>query len=415
MNFGKISLRLHKRSLLLHPLVVFSGVWLSVVSLYALHLSRLLLYPSNEVVTVAAFIWIPFFAVAAVYTSFHRITELAYPSKPKAMHVDVNLLERRLTVWFRVWVVISVFEIVVSGGIPLIWLIRGNPKTYMDFGIHSLHGLVNSLLVSIAICRLALFLITGARKHLRIPVFVVFWSLIVVTRQLMMVSLLEYVVIVLLIKPIRLRTVSRILVGLIIIVLVFGFLGDMRSGSEQFRSLAEPTESYPDWLPSGFLWAYIYISTPINNLIFTMHTVSPENNPLFPNTTAALFPSVLREIVYGNRLSMATSGNLVTEAFNVSTAYIGPFQDYGLSGIVLFSILIAFACMFFWYRSSLSDLLIFSVLVQCLVFTLFFDLFFALPVITQVVWVSYFFMPKIRFGKAPSQLFDLSLRKLLRS
>lgn len=415
MSFEKISLQLHKRSLLLHPLIVFSAVWLFVVSLYALHLSKLLLYTSKEVVTVAAFIWVPFFAVAAIYTSFHCITEFAYPSNPKVMHVDVSLLEQRLTAWFRVWVVISVFEIVVSGGIPLIWLIRGNSKTYMDFGIHSLHGFVNSLLVSIAICRLALFLITGAKKHLGIPIFVVFWSLMVVTRQLMMVSLLEYVVVVLLIKPIRIRTIGRIFAGLIIIILIFGFLGDLRSGSEQFRLLAEPAESYPDWLPSGVLWAYIYISTPINNLIFTMHTVSPENNPLFPNTTSALFPSVLREIIYGNRLSMATSGNLVTEAFNVSTAYIGPYQDYGLTGIVLFGFLIAFACMFFWYRSSLSDLLIFAVLAQCLVFTLFFNLFFALPVITQIVWVFYFFMPKIRFGKSPSLSLDLSLRKLLRS
>jgi len=394
------ALRFNDKTFLLHPFTVFSIVWLTVVFLYSLHLSKLLRYSTSEVVRVTGYIWLPFVGVIFAYTAFHHFTKLAYRPRPDAVRVNFDLLERRLTTWFRVWVLISVVEVLVSGGIPIVWLVQHSAKTYVDFGITSVHGLVNSLLASLAICRFALYLITGERKHLRVPVFVVVWSVLVVTRQLMLESLLEYAVVFLSIKRIRPGTIARIAVSVLLVILVFGFVGNLRSGSEQFRSLAEPTAQYPDWLPSGVLWVYIYMTTPVNNLVYTMHSFPPLNNLLFPNTLATLLPTFLRTIVYGNQLSQAESGNLITQAFNVSTAYLGPYEDYGLFGIVLLSILTSFACQFFWYRSKLRDLLIFAVLTQCLVLTLFFNLFFALPVITQVVWLSYFFMPEVRLGKS---------------
>ena len=390
---------LDKRTILLHPFMIFSGVWLTVVFLYSLHLSTLLRYSTGEVVEMTGYIWIPFVGVIALYATFHHFLSLAYRPRSETLQLNLDLLEHRLSMWFRIWMVISIVEIFISGGIPLIWLVQHSTKTYIDFGITSLHGLVNSLLVSLAVCRVALYLITGKRKHLRIPIFVVVWSVLVVTRQLMLTSLVEYTVVFLSLKSIKPGTFVRIGLSVLVLVLVFGFVGDLRSGSDAFRLLAEPTDAYPTWLPSGVLWVYIYITTPINNLIYTARTFPPLGSLLFPNTAATLFPTFLRTTIYGTQLNQAESGNLITQAFNVSTAYVGPYQDYGLVGVVLLSILTAFACQFFWYRKNLRDLLIFAVLTQCLAFTLFFNLFFALPVITQILWLAYFFMPKVRFGK----------------
>jgi oligosaccharide repeat unit polymerase len=389
----------NNRTFLLHPFIIFSVVWITVVFLYSLHLSKLLRYPTGEVVRVTGYIWLPFGGVIVAYTAFHHFTKLAFHSRPETDRIDIDLLKRRLTIWFRVWVVISVVEMAVSGGLPIVWLIQHSSKTYMDFGITSVHGLVNSLLASLAICHFALYFVTGERRHLRVPAFVVVWSMLAVTRQLMLESLLEYAVVFLSIKRVKPSTLVRIALSVLIVVVVFGFIGDLRSGAEAFRSLAEPTAQYPDWLPSGVLWVYIYITTPINNLIYTMHTFHPIHSLLFPNTVATLFPSFLRTIIYGSQVGQAESGNLITQAFNVSTAYIGPYEDYGLAGVVLLSSLTSFVCQLFWYRSKLRDILIFAVLTQCLMLTLFFNLFFALPVITQVVWLFYLFMPKVRIGK----------------
>lgn len=393
---------LQKPSLLLHPLTIFSVVWLGVVFLYSMHLSKLLLYPTQQVVKIVVIIWAPFASVVLVYTLFRHILVWLYPSFRKLPTANFTRLERRLTVWFRVWIVISIIEIMVSGGIPLLWLIQHSDKTYMDFGISSVHGLVNSLLLSIGLCRFALFLLTGKRRHLIVPLFILVWSLAVVTRNMLLVSLIEFGILFFRLKPIQPKTILKLTAGVVCLILAFGAIGDYRTGSSDLiRLWAQPTEEYPEWLPSGVLWAYIYISTPINNLVYTSEVVQPVDRLTFPNTSATLFPSIVRKIIYGSQLDSAESGELVASTFNVSTAYIGPFQDYGFLGIALFSMIIAVACLIFWFRRSLGDILIFSVLTQCLVLSLFFNHFFYLPIITQVVWIPY--LLKIQLNPIPDQ------------
>lgn len=390
-------LQFDKRTMLLHPVVVFSFIWFAVAFLYALQLSSLLLYTTVQVIRVTCYIWIPFISVAAVYAIFHNFTKWAYRPQQNIANVDFELLERRLTIGFRVWMLISLIEIVVSGGLPIVWLFRQSTKTYMDFGVPSLHGLVNALVVSIAACRFAMYLITGKRKHLKVPIFVIVWTILTVTRALMLAALLEFAVLFLSIKKVRPGTIARIVSSVLLFILVFGFIGDLRQGSVDFRGIAQPTERYPDWLPSGVLWVYIYVTTPINNLLYSVESVPPAANALFPNTLSNLVPSVIRNAVWGPDTS--GGGDLVTAAFNVSTAYINPYQDYGFLGIVLYSMLVALACQFFWYRAGMRNLLIFAVLSQCLIFTVFSNLFFSPSEIAQIFWLYAFFMPRVRLGK----------------
>jgi hypothetical protein len=107
---------------------------------------------------------------------------------------------------------------------------------------------------------------------------------------------------------------------------------------------------------------------------------------------ALLFPSVIRNALYGPEgATGALSGELVTDAFNVSTAYVGPYQDFGLMGIVLFSVLLATTALYFWRRAGTKGALMYSVIGQCLVLSIFFNHLFYLPVISQVGWIMLFF------------------------
>jgi len=187
-------------------------------------------------------------------------------------------------------------------------------------------------------------------------------------------------------------TVFRLFAGFVGVILLFGIVGDYRSGSSDLiRKWAQPTDNYPEWLPSGLLWGYIYAATPINNLLYTVEISPPLNNLLFPNTAATLFPSVLRGVIYGDQLGEAESGQLVDATFNVSTAYVGPYQDFGFIGIAMYSMLTAFLCLQFWYRNDLKSVLIYVVFCQCLILGLFWNQFLALPIITQIFWLEFFF------------------------
>src|ERR1700730_17529024 len=127
-KYPDLLLSLQTPSLLLHPLAIFSIVWIGVVLLYSMHLSKLLLYSTQEVVKVVLIIWIPFAFVILACTLFRYALVRLCPSFRKLPVVDFEQLENRLTVWFQIWIVISITEIIVSGGIPLLWLIQQSSK-----------------------------------------------------------------------------------------------------------------------------------------------------------------------------------------------------------------------------------------------------------------------------------------------
>jgi oligosaccharide repeat unit polymerase len=372
-----------------HPLVIFWCAWVSSVGLYVLHLSDVLIFSSGLVISVVAWIVIPFTLATLVYLACYSWA----PSSLAAFRLDTEIavarLKRRLEIGFIIWSILTTVEIVVSGGVPLLWLIQGSSKTYFDFGIASFHGLLNSLILTIGLSGFVIFVITGKKAQLWMPGFVVLWSLIAVTRNLMIVILIECGIVWVMVRGITTKTLTKGVVGVIALILVFGYIGDVRTGVEQFRDIAQPSSNYPDWLPSGVLWVYIYVSTPINNLVNTTRNAHPLNSPLFPYATSQLVPSALREAIYPPEIvGSASTGELVDEgSWNVSTAFVGAFQDFGMFGIACYSIFMALVAAHFWRDRSLRGSLIYAVLGQCLAMSIFYNHLFYLPVITQVLWL----------------------------
>ncbi len=385
----------------IHPLVIFWLVWAITVGLYELHLSEMLIFSSSQVMTVVAWIVIPFTLTTLIYLGCRSWDSLNLSSFYLDTDFRVEKLTRNLTIALAIWAMLTVVEIFLSGGLPILWLIQGSSKTYLDFGIPTFHGLLNSLIQTIGLIGFALYVLTRRRRFLWMAGFVLLWSIIVVTRNMLIVMLIEYGVVWVMIRGLSKKTVARSVVGLIALILAFGYIGDLRSGgAESFRGVAEPSQNYPEWLPSGALWVYIYVATPINNLVNTVQTTHPVYDPLFPYATSQLLPTVLRKIVYDpTTVSELPSGDLVTEALNVSTAYLGPFRDFGMFGIACFSIIMAYVAAHYWRDRSLRGSLAYAVLAQCVILTIFFNHLFYLPIISQVFWLYFFFPNRKRIEK----------------
>jgi oligosaccharide repeat unit polymerase len=375
----------------LHPLLAFGSIWLIVWALYALRLSELIMYPGSEVLHFVEPLLATAIAGSALAYIIPRrfLMPVRWPLVGSAR--TVALLDRRLKLWFKIWCVVTVIEIIYSKGIPIIWLFTGSGKTYMDFGIPTVHGFMNSLLQAICLVRFGMGLRFGRKKDFLYPVSAIFWSMIVITRQLMMVFLIEAVVVYCTYRPIRIKRILGALLGVLCLVYVFGVVGDLRTGADQFRALAQPTSAYPDWLPSGFLWFYMYLSTPINNLLYTFHTTQPLYDWRFPNTLSGLLPTVLRKMLFSANDLAASNGELITQAFNVSTAFAGPFEDFGRIGVLLSSFMMNMLGALYWRKHTFRDRLCYAVLCQCLILTVFFNHFVMLPVITQLIWIYVFF------------------------
>jgi oligosaccharide repeat unit polymerase len=387
------------KPLILHPLFLFASVWSGVLILYLLRLSKVLSATNDQAVEAVGLILVPF---ALVLGGANLYYYLAPKVRVRRNHLlcganevdDLAVLKRRLKKWLFVWLILSAVEIPLSGGIPLVWLFTGNPKTYADFGISTLHGLLNSMILAIGLCYTAIFARFGGRRYLLCSIGIVCWAVLIVTRAMIIVDILQTGMAIVLYRGISAKLAVRLVALALIIVIGFGALGDLRTGAANFLAVAQPTEAYPQWLPSGVLWFYIYLTTPLNNLAYTIASVRPSNNFLFPNTVAPLFPTVVRNVIYGSSLETALSGELVDETFNVSTAYIGPVQDYGALGMMCFSLFISILAAFYWWRANFRDELIYIVIAQCLLISVFYDYFFSLPIITQVFWIYLFLSPE---------------------
>ena len=380
--------------------MVFLSAWAITVALYELHLSELLIFSSSQVMTVVAWIVISFTLTTLIYLGCCSWSPLNMSAFYLDTDFQIERLSRHLRIAFIIWAMLTVVEIFVSGGLPIIWLIQGSSKTYFDFGIPTFHGLLNSLLQTVGLISFALYALTRRKRFLWMPGFVLTWSIIVVTRNMLIVMLIEFGVVWVMIRGLSRKTLAKAVVGLIALILAFGYIGDFRSGgAESFRGVAEPSQNYPDWLPSGALWVYIYIATPINNLVNTVQTTHPIYDPLFPYATSQLLPTVLRKMVYDPAtVSELPSGNLVTEALNVSTAYLGPFRDFGMLGIACFSVIMAYVAAHYWRDRSLRGSLAYAVLAQCVILTVFFNHLFYLPIISQVLWLYIFFPDQKRIA-----------------
>lgn len=383
--------RFLRSPVILNPSFLAGVAWVMVTLLYSLHLSSLLLFTTEQVMSVTALIVIPILVISLLFQLAYSVGAGPMARTVVVKGIPIAEVEERIRQCLYLWIFMEIIETITSGGVPLVWLWTDNGKVNFDYGIPSVHGLVDALLLALAAAGMALWLYTGKRHHLWLPILGVFWSFILVSRGTLFVLVAECIVVFLRFRRIRWTSAIQLSALGFVLLLIFGYVGDFRSGAETFRDLARPVPEFPEWAPSGFLWAYIYITTPINNLLYSMHTIVPEYNILLPNTAATLFPTVLRNLIYGKQgASNAISGSIIVEAFNVSTAYVSPFQDMGRAGIVGFSTISAALCEIYWRRSGLRNILFFSVFAQALMLSLFFNMLFSLPILGQLVWFYYF-------------------------
>jgi oligosaccharide repeat unit polymerase len=377
---------------LANPLILFFSIWSFTYFLFSLHLSDLLISDADGARYLLAAIMLPF-AGAFLLVSAARSRFGAGTVDDVRKHFSwlvcgsLPSLTKKLTVLSGIWVIITLVEILVSKGIPILWLITGADRSYLDFGIPSVHGFTNSLLLASALVSLALYFETNQRKFLVLPIGTIVWALLVISRNLLLVSLLQNVFLWLRYKAGKAgRSFAKATVLGVLVLYVFGVVGDLRTGADHFVAVAAPTFEVPKWLPSGFLWAYIYLVTPLNNMLFNLRNVIPLNTGALPNTFSLLLPSILRDALLPPTVD-ANSG-LVSQAFNVGSAFIGPYQDAGLLGVAVYSGLCGLISGAFWYKRSLFGYLGYCVFAQCIFFSNFFNHFLNLPVIFQFFWLA---------------------------
>jgi hypothetical protein len=193
---------------------------------------------------------------------------------------------------------------------------------------------------------------------------------------------------------VNLKRIFYLQVAFILIVFIVDILGTAKTeGGYDISGLAQMNERYPSWLPDGFIWIYLYVVTPLNNvgnsLAYLTPTYWPQANMI------DLLPNVLKNAIGFDSSSFVV---LVDENLNVSSYLESFLSDFGVfTFFVLFIIFFFFAIN--WIRSGndRKRQLINSVFCSIALLSFFVNTFAMLILFFQLALINYVHrLPKYR-------------------
>ncbi|MEO3678873.1 O-antigen polymerase [Rheinheimera sp. FR7-31] len=363
------------RYLIINPLSVFTLTWLSVVLLYSARWSDVLIIDSWFIV---------FFVISFVLSPFMAGFSISYfipvkKGKDHGLTRETIISSKRLKLFAVSFVVVTFIEIAIFKGFPVLWFLVGDSRGYADYGIPTVHGLVNAMHLSLI--TISFYLAIKRRVSWVYFFILIIWCVLMFSRFLIMVSIVQCLFLYFLTSNVRFsRVLITIFFGFAFIYL-FGLIGGMRSGIEDTAQFFGVNENFPDFLPVVFIWVYIYLLSPINNLASWYGYVSYDFT--FPSVFATLLPSVIRDFLYSKKAD-DSSLPLVHEAFNMSTGLAPAFADAGIIGMLIFLLFFGFASGILWRLSKgLTNYFSLAVMLQCVFYLVFFNPLFTLPILFQ--------------------------------
>ena len=333
-----------KRPFIAHPAVVFAAVWVITLGLTVWEVVPVFAQYAETAVILSLILIICVLigaVLAALITSGSR-------------QVQAGVIRYRTAILLTVWSLITIFEIVNSGGLPIIWLLTGSGRTYEEFGIPTLHGFANALWLYLTF---ATFIRCQEQQKswrvLLLLAILLLWPLLVVSRGLFTINLFQLVFFYFLTTNTRVHILTlRLLLLALAFVFAFGFAGDARAPDfsiEQSLGFDAGEAHF-----ATLLWVYSYIVSPISTLALNWENTIPQMNLLPTNTFQSLLPTVVRSAIEMKTGFEGYQGVLAHDAFNVSTAFLSPFLDWGVAGMLLMALLIGFFGHIIW-KSALRN------------------------------------------------------------
>ena len=186
------------------PPVMFLSVWFCVIFCYQAGLSGLLSAPMRVIFKL-------YFLIGAGYL-LGNIASLLFSRAPcKVVDFrDSKLFWSNASLIFGGLLLLSLLEVFYEGYIPFVSLVMGRSVSHFDFGLPSLHGLIIAGFSAIGTVFFGVYLITRSRKALIISLIPILYSLLFVSRKMMTVCFLQYLIVFLGLRGIGLRHILKI-------------------------------------------------------------------------------------------------------------------------------------------------------------------------------------------------------------
>lgn len=390
---------------LLDPGILYVVTWLFATSLYLLRYSLLLLP-----MTVTAYSFFLGSCAAFILPSIIGSQGIGKSLIKSKLKNDSNKqldIQSNTEGILYFWLVLSLVETIIAKNLPLLGVIGIGPAVrYTDFGIPSLHGLLNSCVLVLSNYAFQRYLSLKDNKYIREWFLYLIWSIALLGRQLMLSQLIQTFFIFIAYQQnithhTNIINISNNLIERVfkitkylffgwIFITLFGSIGDSRNASDSnILEVAQSSPSFPKFLPSAVFWIYLYITSPLSNVIHNIgdgiDSIKPSYIPM--GTLAGIIPSQLRSVVTGQSDS-TDDWRLVEDFLNVSSFHQPFLADFGVLGSLFVYFLLSFLVQRIYKKSKLSNLACWRfsniVILHNIVFSVFINFFTNLVFLGQI-------------------------------
>lgn len=386
--------------ILANPNILFITIWSLVLTLYSANC--LIVYDALKVETVLLIL--PNVLVSITLLLMRLGDNNKFKKNLERLNFELKLflnskrhkIKRFVKYLLIIFILISILDIFYSRGVPIIWALTGSSRSYVDFGIPTLHGIANSILFFLA-SLLTLLTILKVKDYKSILFALIIYQVLILSRGAIIVMTVQMIAILFFICRMGFLKNIGIIAFLLVFVVAFGMLGDLRQGENPYYGLL--TDEWKDVfhsLPSGFLWAYTYATSGLNNLNFNIGLIEPSYTPVY--TFSKLVPSVIYN--FFDIEKVVDTFTFVNAGLNVSTIYSAFYSDFGILSflLVMFIQLVASNKYNLARKGSVYSLLSYVIAYQAIFLSFFIDTFFYIPFLFQFV-IVYFFKVALREKK----------------
>ena len=353
-----------------NPLIIFLVNWVLMLVTLGFQITYVT-YPNMGLpillfaLSLASFL----FGYLVSRTLLHR-----WPTRTEAQaySIDVTRLWQLNLIFCAAALMIMIFNWRLSGPPPAI----GDPASYLTYG--RFKQVLFPILVVITVNSI---LDPSRWRKAMFMMFGIAGMTLYITRGLLMVAFLQMFFVFALKTRMSRKKLYSIAAGFIAFaVLVITIIGNARTAQGVFLEYLQIRHKYFDW-PMAYLWLTSYISIPFSNLCWLFakgNFHGPTWSFLYPLLPSFLTPADPHASIHDD-LSIIDGASTYLAAYALDFSYLG---------IYLANLVLGVMCGWLMERALPKSILVASILLTCLSFIFFSDMFTQLSTILQLALQS---------------------------
>lgn len=336
--------------LITNPFAINGIIWLVVIIIYNLKWSDW--YPPLTT-ELSLFLYVT--SLFSIFIGILTTKAKCYVYKEFNTHFkDITFVKKSIIVLY----ILLCIEFIACKQIPIfsILFLRGNYGAYQEFGLPIIHVLIVSGFIFIYAFSIYYYINEKNiiyRKKIRLYILLcIICGILIVNRALLMHMFCIFLFIFLMSKKNIISYVIKLGIISIGILFLFGIIGNIRNsdtleaGKQYILQVGNASTKFRESkIPVEFFWGYLYISSPLSNVQYTIN--HNENHTSIDN----LFPFIINNLLpqmISKRIGLESKGDglLINENLNVGSVYLEAYAEMGWIGIWIMYI---FTFPFVWF------------------------------------------------------------------